>query len=104
MSPVSIQQSDPPRPAALHLVQQLDTYLNRIYPPESNHLISAEALRQPHVQFLTVQKGETVAGCVALVNHGDYEEIKRFLSKPNFGGGHQLLQALEAQANTLHPP
>ncbi|BDM79042.1 GNAT family N-acetyltransferase [Acaryochloris marina] len=107
MSPVSIQQSDPTHPAALHLIQQLDDYLNRIYPPESNHLMSAEALRQPHIQFLTVQKGETVAGCGALVNHGEYGEIKRFFIQPEFRGmrlGHQLLQALETRATALHLP
>lgn len=107
MQSVSIQPSDPTTPGAIRLIQQLDAYLNSIYPPESNHLMSVEALRQPYVQFLTVQMGKQIVGCGALVNHGDYGEIKRFFVLPEFRGmqlGQQLLQALETRAMALNLP
>ncbi|MGR3274252.1 hypothetical protein ACSYAD_03970 [Acaryochloris marina NIES-2412] len=56
MSPASIQQSDPALPEAFSLIQQRDTYLNSIYPPDSHHQMSTAAPIQTHIQFLTVQK------------------------------------------------
>lgn len=107
MLSVSIQPSDPSEPEAIRLIQELDAYLNSIYPPESNHLMSVAALSQPHVQFLTAQIIKGIVGCEALVHHSDYGEIKRFFVLPNFRGrqvGQQLLQALETKAVTLNLP
>lgn len=66
--------------------------------------MSVEALCQSHVQFLTAQIDEQTVGCGALVNQGDYGEIKRFFVRPEFRGmqlGQRLLQALELRAVAL---
>src|SRR5438132_380077 len=83
MPSVSIQPADPASADAVALLQQLDAYLLSLYPPESNHLLSIEALRQPNVVFLTAVVDGRVAGCGAMVNQdGEYAEIKRVFVLP----------------------
>ncbi len=40
----------PPEEAA-HLIAELDAYQETLYPPESNHLESIEALAKPNVML-----------------------------------------------------
>jgi putative acetyltransferase len=42
--------------AATHLIAELDAYLQRLYPPESNHLTSVDQLRNPNVLMFAVQE------------------------------------------------
>lgn len=101
MQPIAIRVCDPARPDARRLVELLDDYLTALYPAESNHLLSVEALRQPNVTFLAATVGGQVAGCGAFVNHDEYAEIKRVYVLPPFRGlklGRRLLDELEALA------
>ena len=99
---VTVQVDDAGSPAVRKLLGQLDRYLGALYPPESNHLLSVEALRQPNVVFLTARVDDQVVGCGAFVNQdGDYAEIKRMFVLPEFRGlkiGRHLLEQLEALA------
>jgi len=99
---VTIERSDPALPEAERLIEQLDAYLAGLYPPQSNHLLSVEALRQPGVTFLLARVDDQAAGCGALVNRGGaYAEVKRMFVLPEFRGlkvGHFLLDALESLA------
>jgi putative acetyltransferase len=75
MGGISLQPADPASPDAMALVEQLDRYLTALYPAESNHLLSIEALRQPSVVFLTACVDGRIAGCGAMVNQeGAYAE------------------------------
>jgi putative acetyltransferase len=99
---VTVQVGDPASPAVRKLLEQLDRYLDALYPPESNHLLSVESLRKPNVVFLTARVDDQVVGCGAFVNQvGDYGEIKRMFVLPEFRGlkiGHHLLEQLETLA------
>jgi len=99
---VTIQLSDPASPEARQLIAQLDEYLSGLYPVESNHLLSVEALQQPDVTFLLAQVEGQAAGCGAFVNRdGEYAEVKRMFVVPEFRGlkvGRRILDELEALA------
>src|SRR5947209_3152703 len=103
MRSVTIQPADPASADAFALLQQLDTYLLGLYPPESNHLLSVEALRQPNVIFLSATVDGRVAGCGAVVNQaGAYAEIKRVFVLAECRGlqlGQAILAELEARAS-----
>jgi putative acetyltransferase len=107
MRQVLIQVNDPASPAARELVERLDKYLTDLYPAESNHLLSAEALQQPNVTFLIASVDGEVAGCGAFVNQGgEYAEIKRMFVLPEFRGlrlGRRILEEIEnlARASEL---
>src|SRR5262245_49422568 len=102
MHQVTIQVSDPTSPEARRLIEQLDGYLTALYPPESNHLLSVEALRQPGVTFLLAWLEDQAIGCGAFVNReGEYAEVKRMFVLPEFRGlqvGRRLLDELESLA------
>src|SRR5262245_2690147 len=87
MRHILVQTDDPASPAARELIERLDKLLTSLYPAESNHLLSVEALRQPNVTFLTTSVNGEVAGCGAFVNQdGEYAEIKRMFVLPEFRG------------------
>jgi putative acetyltransferase len=102
MRDVRIRVEDPGSPAASELIVQLDGYLAGLYPADSNHLLSVEALRQPNVTFLTASVDGAVAGCGAFVNQdGEYAEVKRMFVLPGFRGlklGRRILEELETRA------
>jgi putative acetyltransferase len=99
MRHVLIQTDDPASHAARELIGRLDKYLTDLYPAESNHLLSVEALQQPNVTFLIASVDGEVAGCGAFVNQGEeYAEIKRMFVLPEFRGiklGRRILEELE---------
>src|SRR5260221_13477870 len=99
MPHVLVQVSDPAAPEARALIELLDGYLLALYPPESNHLLPIDALRQPDVTFLTASVEGQVAGCGAFVNRKwEYAEVKRMFVLPEFRGwkvGRRLLEELE---------
>ena len=119
MRHITVQASDPTAPEARRLIEQLDGYLAGLYPPQSNHLLPAEALRAPGVVFLLARVDERAAGCGAFVDRGGaYAEVKRMFVLPAFRGlgvGRRLLADLEAlawaaglalarlEAGVLHP-
>lgn len=97
-----IQVGDPASPAARELIGQLDRLMTSLYPAESNHLLSVDALRQPNVTFHIASVAGAVAGCGAVVNQGEeYAEIKRMFVSPEFRGlklGRRILEVLENYA------
>ena len=107
MANVTIQPGDPGSPDVRKLIEQLDRYLGGLYPPESNHLLSIDALRHPSVTFLTAMLDGQLVGCGALVDHGEYGELKRMFVLPQCRGlriGRLLLEELEARARSAGLP
>jgi putative acetyltransferase len=100
-SHISVAITRPDDPEAVGLIGELDAYLSSLYPPECNHLLSVEELLNPNVSFVIAKANGTAAGCGALVNHGDYGEIKRMYVRPEFRGqgiSVKILNALEEKA------
>src|SRR5262245_29834679 len=100
MGTITIGPEDAGSSDAGALIAQLDEYQGTLYPAESNHLLSASALRQPNVNFLVARVGGRAAGCGAFVDHGgEYGELKRMFVRPEFRGlgiGRRILEELEA--------
>jgi putative acetyltransferase len=91
----------PDSPGARRLIALSDQYMTALYPPESNHLESIEALLQPNVCFLGIEEaGELVAcGAVKVMEDGGaYGEIKRLFVLPGHRGkgyARSIMLALE---------
>jgi len=101
---LEIARADPAAAPVRELLDELDEYLNRLYPPESNHPEPLEALRRPQVIFLCARNAAGVAGCAAakLVDDGQehYGELKRIFVKPALRGrgiARDLVAALEQE-------
>ncbi len=77
MNPIAV---DPASPGALRLLALSDAYMQALYPPASNHLESAEALRGPRSRFIGIHVDGLLVACggVKLMDDDDrYGEIKR---------------------------
>jgi putative acetyltransferase len=94
---------DPTSPAVRRLMAHSDAYMSALYPGESNHLESPEALARPHVRFVAIEEaGELVAcgGVKLMDDDGRYGEIKRVFVLPAQRGrglARAIMAALEAQ-------
>ena len=79
--PTTIRPLDPDSPGARRLIALSDALLAALYPPESNHLETREALRLPNVLFVGAWLDDELVGCGAvktLVDRdGAYGELKR---------------------------
>jgi putative acetyltransferase len=72
---------------AVTLVDELESYLQPHYPPESRHGFSVEKLLQEAVAFFVVRKEAIPAGCVGIKLFGtEYGEVKRMYVRSQFRG------------------
>ncbi len=86
MIPVPV---DPLSEGARRLIALSDAYLEALYPPESNHFESPEALAQSHVRFIGLHDGADLIACggVKLMDDdGRYGELKRVYVQPTHRG------------------
>jgi putative acetyltransferase len=95
---IAVTQVDPRSPLTVALIEELDRYMNQLYPADSNHLMDLDALCAPDVRFFAAQvDGETV-GCAAVKQFRDYTEVKRVYISPRargLGVAKRLIEALE---------
>ena len=100
MSTNTLKIEDPGTVEVGSLITQLDAYLHSLYPPECNHLMPIESLRQPNVTFLVARVDGQAVGCGAFVKHeAGYAELKRMFVQPECRGlglGRQILEQLES--------
>jgi putative acetyltransferase len=84
-----------------------DAHAEALYPTESNHMVNAEALAEPHVIFCVARQAGKALGCGAVVLYTDdagaapYAEIKRMWVQKGARGiglGEAILAYLEAAA------
>jgi putative acetyltransferase len=93
---------DPAQPDIVKLLEEGELYSASLYPPESNHHLSLDALRAAHIRFLVARDagGQAVAtGALALF--GSWAELKRMWVVPAMRGrgiSKAILEALEAKA------
>ncbi|NYZ16965.1 GNAT family N-acetyltransferase [Azospirillum sp. RWY-5-1] len=103
MTGATITLADPHLPEAVALIEELDRYLDGLYPAEANFLADIDALAGTNMRFLLARKDGEAVGCVALrVDPDGYGEIKRMYVRPDQRGnglGRHLLARLEAEAH-----
>ena len=102
---VEIEQADPRNLAASQLLQASHALMQELFPAESNHYLSVDALCVPSIHFYVAKVDGKTQGCGALsVKHG-YGEIKSMFVDPaarGYGLASKLLDQLEAKAIELN--
>jgi len=103
MSAVSIRRIETATPELERLVCMTDAHMSELYPAESNHFESIQALLGPDALMLGAWCEDRLIGCGAVKlkeDDGRYGEIKRVFVLPEHRGrgiSKALMQALEDQ-------
>jgi putative acetyltransferase len=98
---VHITSESPLTPEVTALFKQSDSYAAALYRAESNHMVDAESLAQPHVVFCVARQEEKIVACGAAVLYDNYAEIKRMFvdeQARGLGLGGRILDYLETEA------
>jgi len=99
---IRIALEDPSTPEIIALLDDGERYGAALYPAESNHFLSIDALRQPNARFVVARDVDGVAvGTGALTFEQDWAELKRMWVVPAARGkglSKAILTDLEARA------
>jgi putative acetyltransferase len=80
---VSIARERPDTPEAMALIDELDAYLDLLYPSGSQHGFSVDQLLAEDVAFFILRYNDALAGCGGVkLFEDDYAEIKRMYMRP----------------------
>jgi putative acetyltransferase len=94
---------------AVALLAALDAYLEALYAPEANHILSIEELLAPEVSFFAAWRGDRMVGTGAVrrmageTETGDlaYGEVKRMYVEPSMRGQGVASRMLATLEQTL---
>jgi GNAT superfamily N-acetyltransferase len=82
-----IRQERPDAPDVAPLIEELEAYLEPLYPAESRHGLSIERLLREDVPFFVIRMAGEAAGCCGVkIFDTEYGEIKRMYVRPSFRG------------------
>ena len=93
--PLTIAAESPLTPEGRALIDGSQAALLEVFSPDEIFSFSPEELATPDVAFLVARDGGEPLACVAMVDCGDYAEVKR-LYVPLAGRGRGLARALMA--------
>jgi len=96
---LTIKPVEPTRADVIQLIQQLDEYQSSLYPPESNHLDSIDALSKSNSFFLAAYIDSEICGIGSAKLIDNYGEIKRVYVPSNRRGkgiAKAIMQELES--------
>lgn len=100
---IELHLEDPSQPDVLMLLQDAEAFAASLYPAESNHFLSVDALREEHVRFLVARADGVAVGTGAIVLNDGWAEIKRMWVAPEARGrglSKAILADLEAHAQS----
>jgi len=103
MSLITIEPCKPNNPEASRLLQQSQALMQSLFPVESNHYLSIDALCMPDVRFFVARRRNVSVGCGGLKVYDDYAEVKSLFTDPaarRLGVADLLLTHLENAART----
>ncbi|MBR0755569.1 GNAT family N-acetyltransferase [Bradyrhizobium jicamae] len=99
---ISIAPEDPRQADARRLIAESDALMQALYPPDSNHLVSVDALASADTVFLVARRdGEAVGSIAFRIITPGHAEMKRMFVRAEARGsglGRRLLEALEQVA------
>jgi len=99
--PLTITPESPLTQDGRRLIDGSQAALLEVFTPDEIFTFSPEELAAPDTTFLVARDGGVALGCVAMVDCGDYVEVKR-LYVPTEGRGRGiarlLMEALETRA------
>ncbi|QIE47623.1 GNAT family N-acetyltransferase [Pseudohalocynthiibacter aestuariivivens] len=85
------------------LLEQSHDLMTTLFEPEENYFLGFDALCAPEVHFIVAREGDAVLGTAAVVDKGDYGEVKSMFTSPAARGkgvGAALMRAIEDHART----
>jgi putative acetyltransferase len=102
MTEITLRIESPHQADVVRLIEALDVYQGGLYPSESNHFLSVDALAAPGVRFFVARRDGRALGCGALrIDPTGYGEVKRMFVSPEARGlklGRRLLDRIEEEA------
>lgn len=107
MNEVAIAASDPREAGARALLEASHALMESLFPSESNHYLSVEALAASEITFFTARRGDETLGCGALARMQGYGEVKSMFVAPEArrtGAGAKILAAIEGAARAADLP
>lgn len=97
-----VRVESPRQDDVMALLSALDAYLEALYPPISNHILSLETLCAPNVRLFVARRDAAALGCGALlIEQAGTAEVKRMYVTPAARGqgvGRQILRCIEERA------
>ncbi len=100
MVEIVVQKVDPRETKVRQLIEELDDYMARLYPTESNYGLDLETLTQAPMRFYSVTVDGEVLGCGGFWLYDDYVEVKRVYIHPKSRGlglGRKIMAHLEGE-------
>ena len=104
---ITIEKGNPRHPQATALLEQSHALMVSLFPSDSNHYLSIDALCVPSIQFFVAKRKDEIIGTGALANKGDYGEIKSMFvdeSARGTGAASKLLDHIEQVARDQSLP
>ena len=104
---IAVEPADPRSPAATALLQASHALMQSLFPAGACHFLRIDALCGPDVHFVTARRGDVVMGCGAVMQQGDYAELKSIYVEEEFrgqGAAEAILRALEDHAIEANVP
>ncbi|MFQ5439399.1 MAG: GNAT family N-acetyltransferase [Paracoccaceae bacterium] len=101
MSNLVIRRGDPESSGAKRLLNASRELMQALFPPESNHYLSARELRGSDALFFVAKIDGQTVGCAALALRDDHGEVKSMFVDPARRGarlGAKLLMHIESEA------
>lgn len=98
---LTITAESPLTPDAHRLIEGSEQALRAVYSEDECFTFTAQELDSPDITFLVARINGAAQGCVALVNCGQYGEVKRLFVLPvarGTGAARALMAALETRA------
>lgn len=99
---IDIQRENPRQDEIVGMLGMLDTCLQALYPPESNHILDIDALCAADIRFFVARREGAALGCGALrIDLAGYGEIKRMFVRLDARGeglGSAILVRIERLA------
>jgi putative acetyltransferase len=99
-----IVRENPDQPDVRAELKAFDDWYHATYPADSIHTLDLAELKAPGVTFFAARKADKVLlGFGAVVERGDYAEIKRMYVSPTARGtkvSRRILERLEAHAKS----
>ncbi len=103
----TIARELPDQPEVVALLAEADAFYDKHYPPELQNLLDVSSLEAPNVHFFVARLDGAAAGFGAVVDHGDWGEVKRMYTAEavrGMGFGRLILEALEEAGRALRLP
>jgi len=94
---ITVQPADPRDPGCAAILQASHALMQALYPAESNHYLTVEALTAPDIRFFAAAEAGKTLGCGALAVRDGYGEVKSMFTAETARGrgvGDRILTTL----------